>query len=93
MNKYELLVILSAEADDATKEALINKIQSMIEAKSGKVENVDKWGVRKYAYPINYKKEGYYVLFNVEVPAEVPSEIEKQLNITDNVVRQMFVRK
>ena len=93
MNKYELLVILSAEADDATKEALMSKIQSLIETKGGKVESVDKWGVRKYAYPINYKKEGYYVLFNIEVPANVPSEVEKQLNITDNVVRLMFVRK
>ena len=93
MNKYELLVILSAEADDATKEALVNKIQSLIETKGGKVESVDKWGVRKYAYPINYKKEGYYVLFNVEANANVPAEVEKQLNITDNVVRLMFVRK
>ncbi len=93
MNKYELLVILSAEADDATKDALVNKIQSLIETKGGKVESVDKWGVRKYAYPINYKKEGYYVLFNVEANANVPAEVEKQLNITDNVVRLMFVRK
>lgn len=93
MNKYELLVILSAEADDATKEALISKIQSLIETKGGKVESVDKWGNRKYAYPINYKKEGYYVLFNLEANAEIPAEVEKQLNITDNVVRLMFVRK
>lgn len=93
MNKYELLVILSAEADDATKDALVSKIQTMIETKGGKVESVDKWGVRKYAYPINYKKEGYYVLFNIEVPANVPGEVEKVLNITDNVVRLMFVRK
>ena len=93
MNKYELLVILSAEADDATKDALVSKIQSLIETKGGKVESVDKWGVRKYAYPINYKKEGYYVLFNVEANAQVPAEVEKQLNITDNVVRLMFVKK
>lgn len=93
MNKYELLVILSAEADDATKDALVSKIQSLIETKGGKVESVDKWGVRKYAYPINYKKEGYYVLFNVEANANVPAEVEKQLNITDNVVRLMFVKK
>lgn len=93
MNKYEMLVILSAEIDDAAKEALTNKIQSMIEAKGGKVESVDKWGVKKYAYPINYKREGYYVLLNVEAPAEVPAIVEKQLNITENVVRLMFVRK
>lgn len=93
MTKYELLTILSAEADDATKDALVEKIQSMIESKGGKVENVDKWGVRKFAYPINYKKEGYYVLFNLEAPENVPAEVEKVLNITDNFVRLMFVKK
>lgn len=93
MNKYELLVILSAETDDATREALIEKIKATLETKGGKVENVDKWGVKKYAYPINYKKEGFYVLFNLEAPANVPAEVEKLMNITDNVVRLMFVKK
>lgn len=93
MNKYELLVILSAEIDDAAKLSLVEKIQTLIETKGGKVENVDKWGVKKFAYPINYKKEGYYVLFNLEAPANVPGEVEKVLNITDNVVRLMFVKK
>ena len=93
MNKYELLVILSAEQDDAAKDALVEKIQGLIEAKGGKVESVDKWGVKKFAYPINYKKEGYYVLINFEAEKNVPNEVEKVLNITDNVVRQMYVAK
>ena len=93
MNKYELLVILSAEIDDANKDAMVEKIQNLVESKGGKVDNVDKWGVKKYAYPINYKKEGYYVLFNLEAPASALAEVEKVLNITDNVVRQMFVKK
>ena len=93
MNKYELLVILSAQVDDAEKEALAEKVKTICESKGATVESVDKWGIRKYAYPINYKNEGYYVLYNLEAKAETPREIESVLNITDNVVRHMFVKR
>ena len=93
MNKYELLVILSAQVDDAEKEALAEKVKTICESKGATVESVDKWGVRKYAYPINYKNEGYYVLYNLEANAETPREIESVLNITDNVIRHMFVKR
>jgi len=93
MNKYELLVILSAQVDDAEKEALAEKVKTICESKGATIESVDKWGVRKYAYPINYKNEGYYVLYNLEANAETPREIESVLNITDNVVRHMFVKR
>ena len=93
MNKYELLVILSAQADDAANDALVEKVQSIIESKGIKVESVDKWGVKKFAYKINYKDEGVYVLFNVEADGACLAETQKLLNITDNVVRVMFSKK
>lgn len=93
MNKYELLVILSAQIEDAAKEALAEKVQAICENKGATVTSVDKWGVRKFAYPINYKNEGYYVLYNMEAEATAPREIENLLNITENVVRCMFIRK
>ena len=92
MNKYELLVILSAEQDDASRDALIEKIKSLVENNKGVINSVDNWGVKKYEYPINYKTQGIYVLFKLEANANVPSIVEKQLNITDNVVRCMFTR-
>ena len=93
MNKYELLVILSAQADDAQNDALVEKVQSIVESKGIKVESVDKWGVKKFAYKINYKDEGVYVLFNVEADGTTLAETQKLLNITDNVVRAMFSKK
>ena len=93
MNKYELLVILSAQADDAQNDALVEKVQSIVESKGIKVESVDKWGLKKFAYKINYKDEGVYVLFNVEADGTTLAETQKLLNITDNVVRAMFSKK
>ena len=93
MNKYELMVILPANLEDEAREGLITKVQSLIESFNGKVESVEKFGVKKYAYAINYKNEGYYVLFNVECGAEVPNLVQKQLLLIENIVRSMFVRK
>ncbi|MBQ9786372.1 MAG: 30S ribosomal protein S6 [Clostridia bacterium] len=93
MNKYELMYILSCDSTDEQREALIEKYKAFVEAKGGVVNGLDKLGMKKFAYAINYKTEGFYVLMNFEAPSDVVSELTKQMNIADLVVRQMFVRK
>lgn len=91
--KYELLYIISQEANDEQKEALINKFSAMVESRGGKVLSLEKIGMKKFAYPINFKNEGYYVLMTFEADAVVVDEMNKLMNITEHIVRQMFVRK
>ena len=91
--KYELLYIISQDANDEQREALINKFSKMVEDKGGNVLSLEKIGMRKFAYPINFKTEGYYVLTTIETTAEVVSEMTRLMNITEHIVRQMFVRK
>ena len=93
MNKYELLYIISSSETDESKEAVINKIKALIEKNGGENITIDKWGMRKFAYPINFKNEGYYVLVNFEAPAEAIKVINNTMNITESVVRQMFIKK
>ncbi|MGN1207914.1 MAG: 30S ribosomal protein S6 [Christensenellales bacterium] len=93
MNKYELMVILSNNLADEAKESLVNKISAMLEANGTKIESVEKVGTKKYAYAINFKNEGYYVLFNIECEAKVPNLVQKQLLLNEDVVRSMFVKK
>ena len=93
MNKYELLYIISADLAEDKREALIEKFKAYVENKNGVVEGIDRWGIKKYAYPINFKNEGFYVLMNFSAQPEVVNEMNKLMNITDNIVRQMFVAK
>ena len=93
MNKYELLYIISSDLTEEQREALIKKVASMVEAKGGKVEGTDKWGMKKLAYPINFKNEGFYVLMNVEMKPEEIDAMSRLMNITEGIIRQMFVRK
>lgn len=96
MNKYELLTIFSASLSDEQKDAIVDKYSKLLEKDGGKVESVNKanpWGLRKLAYPINYKNEGYYVLYNVECSAEVAKNVVDLMRIDENVLRQMCIRK
>ena len=93
MNKYELLLILSASNEEGDKDALLEKVTKLLETKGAQITSVDKWGNKKLAYPINFKHDGYYVLINFEAQANVPAEVQRQLNITADVYRAMFVRK
>ena len=65
----------------------------MIAELGGTVTTVDKWGMRKFAYPINYKTEGYYVLMIFEAEPTVPAELERQMRNDENVVRFMVTKK
>ena len=92
MNKYQLLFIIDNSIDDEAKDAVIEKFSSLIQELGGTVGMLDKWGTRKYAYPINFKNEGYYVLMQLEADPTVPAEIDRQMRINDNVVRQLITK-
>ncbi len=93
MNKYEVLYIIDASIDDAAKEAQIAKYSDLITANGGSVEAIDKWGIKKFAYPMEFKNEGYYVLMTFTAPADLPAEMERQMRISDAVIRYMVIRK
>ncbi len=93
MNKYEILYILAGAATEEVREKQIKRFEDLVVSSGGSVEKIDKWGMKKFAYPINYKTEGYYVLMNFSAKADFPVEIERQMLNTEEVVRFMTVRK
>ncbi len=93
MKSYEMLYIINASLSDEQKQALVDKVSSIVEANGGKELSVDKWGVKKYAYAINYTTEGYYSLLTFKAEVNAIKPISDLLNITENVVRHMIVAK
>ena len=93
MNKYELMFIIAQDVAEEKREELINKFKSYVESHVGTIEGVEKVGMKKFAYPINFKNEGYYVIFNITLNPEEVDAMNKLMTITDGIVRQMFVRK
>ncbi len=90
MKNYELVFVVKPNADEETREAVLNKVKEVI-ATEGEVEKVDVWGTKKLAYPIAKFTEGYYVLVNFKAAVDVPKEIDRNLKINENVIRHMIV--
>ena len=93
MNSYELLYIIDNALSDEAKEELVNKFNNVIVKANGSIDTVDKWGAKKLAYDIDYKSEGYYVLINFKADSTVPAEVERNLKITDGVMRYLVIKK
>ncbi len=93
MSRYEMLTIFQASLTEEQREQITDKYLKMIETNKGKVQVVNKWGVKKFAYPINYKKEGYYVLIEFDAEAELPKLLNDSMRIDENVVRALCIKK
>ena len=92
INKYETIFVLDCALEEEKINALSEKFQKLI-ADNGTVESVDVWGKRKLAYPIDFKTEGYYVLINFASQAEFITELDRNYNIADSILRTITVRK
>ena len=84
--KYEVLYIIDPAQGEEGIAALVEKFKAMVEAE-GTLSNIDEWGKRRLAYPINALSEGYYVLMNFETKPEIPAELERVMKITDGILR------
>ena len=92
MNKYEVVYIIDPAVEDEPRKELIAKFNELIAQNGGAVEKVEEWGKRRLAYAIDYKTEGYYVLVNFQGEPELPKELERNLQISDSVIRYQVIK-
>ena len=91
-NNYEVMFIINSTlAEDAIK-AAVEKFTGLI-AKNGEVTKVEEMGKRRLAYPIMKMSEGYYVLVEFTSNPEFPKELDRVLNIADEVIRSLITVK
>ena len=93
MNRYEMIYIIDVGLEEAARKELIEKVSALIANNGGEIEKVDEtWGKRKLAYAIDYKTEGWYVLVTFKAPVDLPRELERNLQINENVLRYLVIR-
>ena len=92
MTNYEVLYIVSPKMEEAAREELIARFAGVVTAAGGTAE-VNKWGMRKLAYKIDFMSEGYYVLMTFTGPSDLPAELERQMRISDAVMRFVTTKK
>ena len=94
MRAYELMVIFDADVADATIQGHLKTLVSeAVESDSGTVAKVDNWGKRRFAYQINHKWEGTYVVLEILLPeGHDLSGVDRSLRLADDVVRHKILR-
>ncbi len=92
MNKYESIIIINPNVDDAGVKALEEKFTGLIN-ENGKVESVENMGKKRLAYEIKKNKEGIYMLFNFEAKPDSIEELERVYRITDDIIKFIVVKK
>ena len=89
---YEAVYILDPSLNEEQIAALVEKFNKIVET-NGTVTEVNEWGKRRLAYPINDLMEGYYVLMTFTTAAAIPAELDRIFRITDGVMRSMIICK
>lgn len=92
MQKYETLFAVDVTLGEDAVRALVDKFTALI-AENGEITETNEWGKRRFAYPIDYKSEGYYVLVNFTSGPAFPDELQRIFNITEGVMRSIVVKK
>ena len=91
INSYEGMFIVSLANGEEAAKAVVNKFTSLINANAENVQ-IDDWGKRRFAYPIQDMNEGYYTVVTFKSEAAFPAELQRLMNIDESVLRAMVIR-
>jgi small subunit ribosomal protein S6 len=89
---YEMVIIMKADLGEEATTTLADKFKNLIIA-NGTLDAVDDWGKRRLAYPIDDDADGYYIQLNFTSEKSFPAELDRQLKITDGIMRSLIICK
>jgi small subunit ribosomal protein S6 len=92
MHQYEVMVILDPTVEEKTIQPSLEKFLKVITAAKGTVDTLSIWGRRRLAYEIQKKSEGIYAVINMTAPSEAVIELDRQLNLSEAVMRTKVLR-
>ena len=90
--KYEIGFIINPESSEEEVKKVIDSVADVIKKTGGTIENIDEWGRRPMAYPVEKHNEGIYTFINSELPGSAFFDIERRLKLNEKVMRFMILR-
>ncbi|MBE6659761.1 MAG: 30S ribosomal protein S6 [Ruminococcaceae bacterium] len=90
IGSYETMFIVNPQLSEDDTKAIVEKFTALM-AENGEIEQVNEWGKRRLAYPINDLMEGYYVLVNHKADTQFIAELTRLFNINENIMRSMTI--
>ena len=92
MRHYEIMIILDPNLEERTVQPSLDQFLKVVTGRGGKVDKVDIWGKRRLAYPIEKKAEGFYAVVDLTAEPATVSELDRQLNLNEAVLRTKVTR-
>jgi small subunit ribosomal protein S6 len=90
---YELGFILHPEVSEEQSNAILERIQQIVNNHDGQVVRINQWGRRRLAYPIRHQRDGFYVFFDMILTPETVSELDRNIKVTEEVLRHIIIRR
>ena len=92
MRDYELIFIVNPEVDDEEVVTVVDKVGNFVSEKGGSVVEVNQWGRKKLAYPIERFEEGNYIFVRLKLEPMVTKELEENLRLSEKVLRHLLIK-
>ena len=89
---YELMIIIDSDVADSDIDAVVTRTEELVTSEGGRIASTDNWGRRRFAYEINHKTEGTYVVWEIVTESAGLPNTERQLRLADDVVRHKVFR-
>lgn len=93
MREYELVLVFGADLPEKDQKTFIDNYKKEIVKLKGKVEKVNAWGKKEFAYPIKKQTLGYYFVLEMELPEDVPAKLDAKLRLDETLLRYLLVRR
>ena len=91
-NKYEFTYIVNPVLEDEQAKEAVEQINKLFTDNGAEIEEVNEWGLRKFAYEIDKKSRGYYVNMYLDAPAKAIAVVERFMRIEDNYMRYLTLK-
>jgi small subunit ribosomal protein S6 len=92
VRNYELVFIVHPDLESEGLDEIVERVQTFVEREGGQVAKVEPWGMRRLAYPIQDQQDGHYVLMHLELDPQNVLTLERNLKLTEEIMRHMIVR-
>jgi len=89
---YESAVLINAALDDQQIEAILTRIKDFIKVNGGQIQEVENWGRKRLAYPVEKSKIGYYAIFRFDAPGNIVAKLERTYSLDEQILRFLTLK-
>lgn len=89
---YEMMIIVDGDEEDAMVDDVVSRVETWLTEGGSRLASTEKWGKRKFAYEINHKTEGHYVVVEMVTEPRDMEPLERSLRLADEIVRHKLIR-